>query len=344
LVALGVAALSRWTVGPQPHLGSHDGFFNVGIRVARAQAGEVFVPCVFRGRAVMPLNTIITDAVGRPIARFSGSETTLVVAGLSTATPARARIETGTGQGGFRVRGFVEAQKLPMATTENVPVVAGRVWIGARRGVSVVGAAPDKLKIEKRLATPLMQSFSAWTSCSRLGFGTPVPPGWSPAGDARGYVLRKSSLDLYDRPEGSVVSVLNKAADAAGVLFFSTEQTSAWVHVEYHGEVVVDGWARASELQPLARGETMDQLASQPAVRNPARLALPGTPRVVRTTREVPLRTAAKEGEPVGIIESGAETYVLDVVAGWASVLPKSLDVMPIENGQFWVKKAELGI
>lgn len=88
----------------------------------------------------------------------------------------------------------------------------------------------------------------------------------------------------------------------------------------------------------------MDQLASQPAVRNPARLALPGTPRVVRTTREVPLRTAAKEGEPVGIIESGAETYVLDVVAGWASVLPKSLDVMPIENGQFWVKKAELGI
>ena len=335
MVALGVAALG---------VGVLSGTAGRGVLEAHAQAGEVFVPCVFRGRAVMPLNTVITDARGRPIARFSGSETILIVAGLSTATPARARIETGTGQGGFRVRGFVEAQKLPIATSENVPVVAGRVWIGARRSVSVVGAAPDKLKIEKRLTTPLQQNFSAWTSCSKLGFGTPVPAGWSPAGDARGYVLRKSSFELYDRPEGSVVSVLNKAPDVTGVLFFSTEQTSAWVHVEYHGEVVVDGWARASDLQPLARGETMDQLALQPALRNPARLALPSSPRVVRTLREVPLRTAAKEGEPIGVIESGAETYVLDVVAGWASVLPKALDVMPVENAQFWVKKEELGI
>ncbi len=306
--------------------------------------GEVFVPCALRGRATMPLDTIITDTGGRPIARFSGAETMVTVAGLSSASPPRARVETGSGHGGFRVRGFIEAKRLPIATSRSVPVVAGRVWIGARRSVSIVAAAPDKLKVEKKVTTPLQQSFTASASCSDLALGAQVPPGWSPAGDARGFVLRSSSLDLHDLPQGNVVSVLQKAPDVAGVLFFSTEQRGTWVHVEFHGEVVIDGWARATDLQPLPRGETMDQLASPPFVRGPARLALPNSPRVVKTTREVPLRAAAKEGEPIGAIEAGAETYVLDVVAGWASVLPKALDVMPVENGQFWVKKEELGI
>ena len=106
--------------------------FELGVREARAQGAEVFVPCAIRGRAVVPLDTTITDGGGRPIARFGGPETPLVVSGLSTATPPRARIETGIGQGGFRVRGFLDARKLPLATTENVAVVPGHVWIGAR--------------------------------------------------------------------------------------------------------------------------------------------------------------------------------------------------------------------
>ena len=47
-------------------------------------------------------------------------EASVVVAGFSTAVPPRARIETGVGQGGFRVRGFVDASKLPLATAEDV--------------------------------------------------------------------------------------------------------------------------------------------------------------------------------------------------------------------------------
>lgn len=309
-----------------------------------SRAGEVFVPCAFRGRAVMPLDTTISDSGGRPIARFSGAETSIIVAGLSTASPPRARIETGTGQGGFRVNGFIDARKLPIATSENVPVVSGRVFIGARRSVNVLSVTPAKVQIEKKATAPFSQSFTTFTSCSRLSLGTPVPPGWSPAGHARGFVLRKSVLELFDRPQGDAVSVLTKAPQVSGILFFSIEESGAWVRVEYHGEVVVDAWAKKSDFEVLARGETMDQLASPPFVRGPARLALPNAPRVVRAPREIPLRKTAKDGEPIGVIEAGAETYVLDIVAGWASVLPKALDVMPVEGGQFWVKKDELGL
>ncbi|HVR21275.1 MAG TPA: hypothetical protein VMS65_16290, partial [Polyangiaceae bacterium] len=107
MVALVAAALG---------FGSHE----LVLAEPRAQGAEVFVPCAIRGRAFLPLDTTITDAGGRPIARFAGPEAALVVSGLSTATPPRARIETGIGQGGFRVRGFVDARKLPIATTENV--------------------------------------------------------------------------------------------------------------------------------------------------------------------------------------------------------------------------------
>jgi hypothetical protein len=292
----------------------------------------------------MAPSTIITDAGGRPVARFSGSEASIVVAGFSTAVPPRARIETGTGQGGFRVRGFVEASKLPVATNEDVAVVPGHVWIGARRSVTVIEAAPDKLRIEKKLTSPLHQTFTAFTSCRKLSFGSPVPPGWSPPGDARGFVLRGTSADVYDAAQGKLVTSLYKAGDVPGVLFFGSEPSGAWVRVEYHGEIVIDAWAKTSELQPLPRGETIDQLAAPPSVRNPARLAVAAVPRVVKAPREIPLRTTAREGEPIGVIEAGAETYVLDIVAGWASVLPRTLEVMPVENGQFWVKKEELGL
>ncbi len=107
----------------------------------------------------------------------------------------------------------------------------------------------------------------------------------------------------------------------------------------------MDAWAKLTDLKALPPGETMDQLAPPVTSRNPARLAVQGEPRSVKTTREVPLRRAAKDGDaPIGVIEIGTETYVLDVIAGWASVMPKALNVIPAESGQFWVKAADLGI
>jgi hypothetical protein len=70
-----------------------------------------------------------------------------------------------------------------------------------------------------------------------------------------------------------------------------------------------------------------------------------GEPRVVRAVREVPFRARAVETEPpIGVIEPEAEAFVLDVVAGWVSVMPKALQVVPRPDGQFWVRAEELGM
>jgi hypothetical protein len=44
----------------------------------------------------------------------------------------------------------------------------------------------------------------------------------------------------------------------------------------------------------------------------------------------------------VGVVEAETELYVMDVIAAWAKVLPKSLHVLPAGDLAFWVKTADL--
>jgi hypothetical protein len=310
-----------------------------------ALAGQSFVPCGITGRSTLPLNTVIRDAEGRAIARFSGGETTVTVSGFTLRTAAKARVETGSGRGAFRVRGFIDTSALPFFTKQELPVTKNFVRIGKDRQVTVVGTNGTDLRIERVSSPPAKVTLATFTPCSSLKLTPGTPPGWSPAGFARGYMLKQDSVELWSGPQGSSVGTLFKTPGADALLFFSNEQSGSMVHVEYHADVVVDAWVRASDLSALPPGETMDQIASLPSQRGTPRLALPGNPRVVRALREVALRGAAKDNTPiVGVIEPDAEAYVIDVMAGWVSVMPKALDVVPPDGGAFWVKKSELGI
>jgi hypothetical protein len=243
------------------------------------------------------------------------------------------------------VRGFIETAALPLFTAQKLPITAGHLWIGKDRQVRVVGSSADKLKVERTASSPLRQTHSTWTTCANLKITAGTPPGWSPGGFARGYVQRRDALEIFTGPRGSSLGMLQKAPGADAVLFFSTEQTSEWVHLEYQADIVVDAWARSAELTALPPGETMDQLVNMPPQRGTPRLALPGNPRVVRALRDVALRASARDTAPViGVIEPDAEAFVIDIMAGWVSVMPKALDVVPPEGGLFWVRKSELAL
>jgi hypothetical protein len=111
----------------------------------------------------------------------------------------------------------------------------------------------------------------------------------------------------------------------------------------HRGELVINAWGRLTDF-PL-----LDEVGypEVPPTRSstPPRLHFPGEPRLVRTRSEVPLWNAASaKAMALGRIEADTETYVLDVVAGWAYVLPKSLAVVPCGDEHFWVKAADLGL
>jgi hypothetical protein len=300
---------------------------------------------VLRGIAEPRVNANIEDNQGRIIARFSGAATALLASDFPADSRGRVRIETGTGAGGFRIRGQLSVADLPLYTTSNVPVVQNHLWIAATRSVAFLASAPGRLKIEKRLSQPLAQSFVAWAPCSAVSLAASPPAVFSAEGDARAYLLKNPTLELFDQPGGTPISTLTRARDVDSVLFFSSERRAEFVSLSYHGEVLIEAWARARDLTALAQGETSDQLAQRGATRSAPRLAVQGEPRVVKPARDVPLRAAAKESEAtIGVVEPGAETFVLDIVAGWASVMPKAMNVLPGPEGQFWVKASDLGI
>lgn len=313
---------------------------------AHAQAAPT---CSIQGTALMPKDLSIHDAAqgGQPIARFSGGESALTVTEFPTGSSGRARVETGTGNGSFRISGWVDATQIPVFTARQVPIHPGHLWIGKNQKVSVLGATGSSLKVKKKLTTPIQQSFSATAPCSFFTLEERTPPGWSVPGHARGYVVKKDQLELYDegRSGSSLITVLNRAPSSNGILLWSTERRGGWVRVEHHGAIVLDAWARSRDLKALPPGETMDQLKGPVSKRNPPRLALAEQPKLVTTTREIELRDAAGDkAKVIGKIERTTETYVLDIVAGWASVLPKSLHVAPVGEQQFWVKASELGL
>ena len=317
--------------------------------VALAQSGPPQTPtaqCSLRGQSVMPSNAPIVDALGHAIARFSGAPTPLVATDFPSDAHGKVRVETGFGAGSFRIRGFVEPAQLPLFSTANVTVTAGHVWIAANRAVTLIGAASGRLRVEKKLSTPLEQTFRGAAPCSSFSLEAGTPVGFNPAGDSRGYELKQDSLDLYGDPGAEApVMTLHRSPYVEAVLFSSNERKGSFVHVAYHGEVLIDGWAKASDLSALPLDETMDQLAPATTQHGAPQMALQGQPRLVRPNKEIPLRRAAKDSDAViGVIEPGAETYVLDQVAGWASVLPKSLNVLPATDGQFWAKSSDLGL
>lgn len=303
--------------------------------------------CGQKGRVIFDKDTTLVDTSGRKLARFSGGESAVSLLAPPASGSDLLRIETGTGRGSFRLAGFVKAAELRVYASYNLPVVSGHVSIAAGSRVTPAGTSGGKVRIEKQLSTPFNQRFTALADCSALTFSPPTPPGFSMPGSARVFLMKVELLDLYSEvpPTGSPILTLQRATNVDNVRFFSTEQRGGYVHVQYQGDVNINAWAKASDLTPLPRGETSDLPPGSYTMTSPPQLQLPEPPRVIKTTRELPLRINARDTDaPIGVIEPDTEVYVMDTIAGWAKVLPKSLHVLPAGDLSFWVKSADLGL
>lgn len=315
--------------------------------VADVKPGAAAAQCVQKGRVPFDKDTVLSDASGRRVARFSGGESEVTLLAPPADGSDQARIETGTGRGSFRVQGFVKAAELRIFTGSSVPILGPYVWLRPGARVVAAGSTAGKVKIEKQVTAPFNQRFSTVADCSALTFSPPPPSSFSVPGNARVYLMKVSLLDLYDAPapQGRIVFTVQRAASTDSVRFFSSEQRAGFVHIEYGGEIGIDAWAKASDLQAMPRGETSDVPPGSYTLTSPPQLQLEKTPRIVTTQREVPLRVAARDAEAaVGVIEAETDVYVMDTVAGWANVLPKSLHVLPADNLSFWVKAVDLGL
>lgn len=301
--------------------------------------------CVITGNAQAPKDQAVWSAAtgGSKVAVFTGALAPLKAANFP-ADPNALRVQVNAG-GGFRVEGFTDAKTIPVWTTRDVPVVADHVWISGGRSLKVIGAAPDQIRVELPARGSLAAAVQAYVPCGALGFGKTTPPLFETPGHARGYVAKRGQLDLYASANGNVVHQLNITGDGSALVLWGTEVRGGFVHVVTRFELFVDGWVKLSDVKALPRGEMMDQLAQPETTQNPPALALQNYQRVMQAPHNTIIRAARGENQnPIGEVEQGAEIYVLDMVLGWASVLPKALHVMPPDERSFWVKASDLGI
>jgi hypothetical protein len=304
------------------------------------------VGCDLRGSARMPSNVVLYWTVdGRtPVARFTGARSALWL----TRVPAgsnRLGIQTGTGTGSFRIRGYIDAGQAPVVSKTRLDVTSGHLWIAEGQSVRVVQPGNGRLKVEKRLTDPIDQTFSAWATCHELalGAGWPPPPSRVP-GTALGYVLREPTIELFDdwRASRKLIASLHRSSRGSGLLLFGTQRVGEWVRVLYFGGIEIDAWAPARNLVALPPGEIVDGSPSAPFDSNRT-LRLAESTREIRPNAEVPIRLEARERAPVvGVIEPNTDTIVVNDMAGWSSVMPRSMHVAPYNDGAFWVRTNEL--
>lgn len=314
---------------------------------ASTATGPVTGPgCHIKGSYPTPKGTQLFDAAsgGRVIGSFTGAFVPMTLSDLP-ADPAlgRSRLATSMGSGAVRLDGWASASSLAVFTARDLPVVAGRVWIASAHKVKLVQASLGQLTGEITVAGSNNQSVRATAPCDGFTLQAGQPVAQPVPGNGRGYTSKGASMELYDDANGSVVFTL-KMMEGTSQLFWSTESKAGFVHILGRGDLVIDAWAKQRDLEPLKKGELMDQYQPGSRVVTGATLALSGdgAPKLVTATKDIPLRIKRDDKDKaVGVVESGAEIYLIETITGWTNILPKSLGLAPPEDGGFWIPSSE---
>lgn len=298
--------------------------------------------CSLRGTIPMGKSVDVFDAAvgGNVIARFTGARTPLYVSELpADPKTSRTLVATSTGSGDptVRINGWTLASAIPVFAERDI-AAGPHVAIAKGTRVELLRTAADGLEVQLAIAGTSGQTIRAKAACDALAL---APPPSTEASGTRHWITRGGSVDLYDQPGGNVVFSLRLDGENVQA-FWSTEQRGAFVRVESRSDVVLRGWVRVSDLQPVQPGELRGKYVPPQAPAGSV-VRLPDDPPTGRVVREASVHAdAERAAKVIGAVEPGAEVYVLSTIAGYVSVLPKGLGIMAPERKGFWIAASEL--
>jgi hypothetical protein len=302
--------------------------------------------CVVKGKGVVEKGVYIYSARegGTPIAGFATQEVSLELSDVPADVSGRAKVKTGKGSGSVRIEGWVDATKIPLSARSDIAIVPQHVWIGRGEPVKLKKASPGKMHVSTTISAT-QQTLTAKASCGELTVGRVKVDDFQIPSGSKKYVLKKTTLDLFDDSSGgSSIFTIEVPTAESGVLLYSSETKGGYTRVQHGGSFVVDAWAKTADLKLFPKGEMLDQLGSASMVSiSPAKLKVEGSTKEVKVSKDVSLRLSANEAvKPIGVIEDGADVIVVDTVGEWSRVFPKGLEIIPPDGKDFWVKAKDL--
>lgn len=301
--------------------------------------------CVLKGSQPPPKGTQIHDAAtgGRVIAELSGAIVPLQISEIPfDPTTGRAKIQTSNGVAAVRIEGYSSPSAFTVYAVKDLPIASGHVWISDGQKVKLSKTTASTVTAEITIAGSQSQVAKGTAACDAYALEKGTVTTFTVPGNGRGYQMKSTSLDLYDDASGTSVFSLSML-EGTGQLFWSTESKAGFVHVQMRGDITVDAWAKASALNPLKKGEMLDQAAPSQTVVTGAILSLDKPPPLLKAAKDIPIRARRDEKEKsIGVIETGAEFYVTETIVGWANILPKHLGMTPPTDGGFWILSSDV--
>jgi hypothetical protein len=200
------------------------------------------VECALEGPIALGATPLYVASTGKAsIGRLSGGRMRVRVEGIEVeGDDARARIALRNRKPGIVVRGFLGIDEIDLHTARSVPIIPAHVAIGAGEHVNVLGAGGGRVRIE-----PSYGAFRASVdvTCSMLTLDAPP---MRAAREGERVHMATSALVLFDMPDGKPVAAL--PAQRAAPTFEAFERVSGMRRVRYEDGLVIDGWARESDL------------------------------------------------------------------------------------------------
>jgi hypothetical protein len=311
-----------------------------------AQGGVTSPTCLIKGTFPPPKNTELFDATtgGNVIGKLTGASLPMTLFEIPfDPTAGRARLRTSTGSGSMRLDGFVAVGDLPIFTTRDIAVSNGNIWVSSAQKVRLVRAREDSITFELSVGGTMNQTVRATAPCDAFSLARGAAKTFEVPTNARGYMMKKSTLELFDKPNGDVIFTINMM-EGTGQLFWSSESKAGFVHVMGRSDLVFDAWARFRDLEQLKKGEMTDTYVPTQAQASGAQLAFDNPPPIFKATREIPIRaTRDEKAKPIGVVEVDAEIYVMETITKWSNIVPKHLGIVAPPTGGFWVPSSEVG-
>jgi hypothetical protein len=226
-------------------------------------------------------------------------------------------------------------------SARDIPIATGHVWIASAQKLKISGAQLGFVTVEMPIFGTNGQVARVTTPCDALALqrGTPIPV--EVPGNGRGFLAKPQDIDVLDGPAGNVVFTLRmNTADVK--IFWSTETNGNFVHGKLRADLAIDAWLKWSDLSALPKGEMFDQYIPPETSVAGSKLLMDPPPRLAVAPRDIPVRFRRDEKErPIGVIEAGAELFVMETVAGWTNVLPTKMYLLPGNDGSFWIPASE---
>jgi hypothetical protein len=179
---------------------------------ATVSAGATGPACVLAGTEPVPKGLQIFDAPsgGRVIGSFSGAFASLRLSELpADPTTDRARVSTSLGSGSVRLDGWVVPATIPVYTARDLSVMGGHVWISTAQKIKLVQAAAGSLTGEVTILGTDGQKAKASGPCEAFTLQRGTPTAMEVPGNGRGYLMKTTSIELFDAPNGNAVFALN---------------------------------------------------------------------------------------------------------------------------------------